>query len=85
MARVDIVGVLDTRNLRSECYTVLNRLIREAKGNPHVTTLERLVAAMESPVRLNEFIKTCRRGIYEGTGIRVIRKVAESRLRPFPT
>ena len=79
-AGIDIVGALDTWHLRSECYTVLNRLIQEAKSNPDVTTLEGLVAATESPARLTEFIDRCRRGTYEGTGIREIRRVAESRL-----
>ena len=80
-AGVDIVGALDTWHLRSECYTVLNRLIQKAKSNPDVTTLEGLVAATESPERLTELIEACRKGVYEGTGIKAIRKAAESRLK----
>ena len=84
-AEVDIVGALDTWNLRSESYTVLNRLIQRAKRNPDVTTLEGLVAATESPEQLTELIERCGKGIYEGTGIRAIRKAAESRLKPSST
>jgi hypothetical protein len=67
--------------VRAECYTVLKRLIQEAKRNPDVTTLEGLVAATESPERLAELVRRCRNGVYEGTGISAIRKAAEWRLK----
>jgi len=80
-AAVNIVGALDTWHVRLLCHTVLDRLIQEAKSNPKITTLEQLIMAKESPVRLADFINRCKTGIYDGTGISAIRKVAESRLK----
>ena len=74
------VGVLDTWHLRLECDTVLARLLDLAKHAPDIATLERLISAVETREKLEEFIRRCETGIYRGTGIGKIKSAAKSLL-----
>ena len=76
------VGVLDTWYLRIECDTVLVRLLDLAKHAPDIATLEGLIDAVETRENLEEFIRRCDRGVYEGTRIGKIKKGAKSTIEP---
>ena len=74
------VGVLDTWQLRLECYSVLGRILALANDNLEVKTLQELIGGLETPKRLEEFIHRYDTKHYHGTGIGKIRSVAKSRL-----
>jgi hypothetical protein len=76
-----VVGVLDTWQLRLECDTVLARLLYLAKRTPHIETLEGLIGIRETRENLDEFIRRCEIGTYEGPGIGKLKNFAKSRCK----
>ena len=66
---------MDTWHLRGECVSVLANILKLAKDNPEVTTLEGVIATVEIPPRLDEFIRSCDRGVW-GSDVDSLKKCA---------
>jgi len=80
---LSVAGALDTWHLRLICHQVLGQLLRLAKHDSSILTLEDLVGRQESPERLARFVDQCKRGVYKGTGVKDIREFAVLRLKEF--
>ena len=62
-AELGTAWAMDTWHLRGECVSVLANLLKLANTKPEVVTLEGLIAVVETPDRLKEFIHTCELGV----------------------
>lgn len=80
-AELGTAWAMDTWHLRGECVSVLANLLKLVKDKPEVVTLTGLIAVVETPDRLEEFINRCGLGVWGDEGIGSIKKCAERRLK----
>ena len=67
-SQLGVAYSLDIWKLRLISYEVLDGLIRQAQQMPEVTTLEDLISTLMTAEKLQEFVRRCQMGIYEGRG-----------------
>ncbi len=71
----------DYWNLLACCLQTVQNIAHLSQRYPHIPELEPLLYIVENKETLHGFIKHCKQGIYEGHGIRGIKKAAEERLK----
>lgn len=80
---LDVTSHSDYWNLLACCLQVLESIVRLSQKYPHIQELENLLGIVENKETLEDFIKHCEQGMFEGQKIGDIKKVAKKRLERF--
>lgn len=68
-------------NLLICCFEVFHNIINLSKHNPSVQKIIDLLKITENAESLQDFIRSCERGIYDSEGIKNVKKLADNRLK----
>ena len=77
---LEITNYLDYWHLLICCLQVLESIVRLSQRYPDKWEMEDLLSIVENKETLENFIRYCELGMYEGKGINKIKKAAEERL-----
>ncbi len=77
---LEITSSSDYWNLLICCFRVLGNIINMSTRHPDIPTLEDLIGVVETPEDLKDFIRHCDLGVYDGQGIKDIKRVATKRM-----
>lgn len=77
---LEITNYLDYWHLLICCLQVLESIVRLSQRYPDKWEMEDLLSIVENKETLENFIRYCELGMYEGKGISKIKKAAEERL-----
>ena len=76
-----VVGPQDTWDLRLVCYAVVRLIVRTSTDLSDKSTLQDVIATVETEQRLATFIERVEKGIYEGSLLPQLDEEARRRLR----
>lgn len=77
---LEITSKSDYWHLLICCFQVLGNIISISRQHPDIHTLEDLIGVVETAESLQDFIRHCDVGIYDGRGIQDIKSAATKRL-----
>lgn len=77
---LEITSRSDYWHLLICCFQVLGNIINISMRHPDIPTLEDLIGVVETAESLQDFIRRCDSGIYDGQGIKSIKRVATRRM-----